>query len=67
MTCPNGISRENLIFIKLQNELQKNYIEFTKRMAPIVGIRKNKCSEAHSLKAVHAAAVAAELGPVTAV
>ncbi|CAG9532753.1 unnamed protein product [Cercopithifilaria johnstoni] len=50
-----------------QNELQKNYIEFTKRMAPIVGIRKSKCSEAHILKAVHAAAVAAELGPVTAV
>nr|CRZ23221.1 Bm4167 [Brugia malayi] len=50
-----------------QNELQKNYIEFTKRMAPIVGIRKTKCSEAHTLKAVHAAAVAAELGPVTAV
>ncbi|EFO23679.1 hypothetical protein LOAG_04806 [Loa loa] len=50
-----------------QNELQKNYIEFTKRMAPIVGIRKSKCSEAHTLKAVHAAAVAAEIGPVTAV
>ncbi|KAM3718831.1 Dedicator of cytokinesis protein [Dirofilaria immitis] len=50
-----------------QNELQKNYIEFTKRMAPIVGVRKNKCSEAHTLKAVHTAAISAELGPVTAI
>ncbi|VDK84318.1 unnamed protein product, partial [Onchocerca ochengi] len=50
-----------------QNELQKNYIEFTKRMAPIVGIRKNRCSEAHALEVMHAAAVAAELGPVTSV
>lgn len=49
--------------MRLQNELQKNYIEFTKRMAPIVGIHKNKYSEAPTLKAVHAA----ELGPVTAV
>ncbi|VDK44685.1 unnamed protein product [Anisakis simplex] len=55
-----------------QNELQKNYIEFTKRMAPIVGacpVRKVlKATEtAHTLKAAHAAALAAELGPVTAV
>lgn len=55
---------ESLILMKLQNELQKNYIEFTKRMAPIVGIRK--CSEAHNLKN-HTVSVAAELGPITAV
>uniref|UniRef100_A0A9J2PJV5 Dedicator of cytokinesis protein 7 n=1 Tax=Ascaris lumbricoides TaxID=6252 RepID=A0A9J2PJV5_ASCLU len=53
-----------------QNELQKNYIEFTKRMAPIVGsgpARKVKSLEGHTLRAAHAAALAAELGPVTAV
>ncbi|VDM97928.1 unnamed protein product [Thelazia callipaeda] len=46
-----------------QDELQKNYIEFTKRMAPVVGICKRKFSEAHLVKATHTV----ELGTATAV
>ncbi|MCP9262223.1 Dedicator of cytokinesis protein 6 [Dirofilaria immitis] len=51
---------------KLQNKLQKLY-----RIYETNGTNcwrsKNKCSEAHTLKAVHTAAISAELGPVTAV
>lgn len=60
-------SKSQLDFTNFQNELQKNYIEFTKRMAPIVGVRKGKGPDAHTFKAVQAVALAAELGPVTAV
>lgn len=36
-------------------------------MAPLVGSRKPRIGDTHTLKATQAAAVAAEIGPVTAV
>lgn len=64
------ISFFEIIFLWFQNELQKNYIEFTKKMAPIVGGnsgRKTSNTEANSLKTAQVAVLSREVGPVTAV
>ncbi|KAK6060206.1 dedicator of cytokinesis [Cooperia oncophora] len=51
-----------------QTELQKNYVEFTRKMAPIMGgtTRANDRKDLVT-NAEHALAVAAEIGPVTSV
>ncbi|RCN34044.1 hypothetical protein ANCCAN_20114 [Ancylostoma caninum] len=70
--CADALTlNKNLILpdqLAYQSELQKNYVEFTRRMAPIIGGGGNR----HERKEVttgaeHAVAVAAEIGPVTSV
>ncbi|ETN73561.1 dedicator of cytokinesis [Necator americanus] len=70
--CADALTlNKNLILpdqLAYQTELQKNYVEFTRRMAPIIG-----CNGSHherkevTTHAEHAVAVAAEIGPVTSV
>ncbi|WKX95563.1 hypothetical protein Q1695_012204 [Nippostrongylus brasiliensis] len=52
-----------------QSELQKNYVEFTRRMAPIMGGTPRSPDHKDPLvtQAGRAVAVAAEIGPVTSV
>uniref|UniRef100_A0A0N5ALW0 Dedicator of cytokinesis protein 6 n=1 Tax=Syphacia muris TaxID=451379 RepID=A0A0N5ALW0_9BILA len=72
--CADALQKNKLLIQAdqqaYQNELQKNYIEFTKKMAPIVGGnsgRKTSNTEANSLKTAQVAVLSREVGPVTAV
>ncbi|CAJ0607791.1 unnamed protein product [Cylicocyclus nassatus] len=74
--CADALTlNKNLIMpdqLAYQSELQKNYVDFTRRMAPIIGCTNGNGNSRHERKeltthAEHAVAVAAELGPVTSV